>query len=162
MVYNYTGRYHLIENAADIRVTHTGRLILDYDTGQGYRVDTYKHGPTRYIRVSTVNDLAYFRVVGPRNYFTGIRSPIEIGIGKESVIDLGGGLFAPLPRTFNTTITSLGGDDLNASFATVATTYKFDSRATITANLALYDALFVTYVLHQHYLELGYVDLTPQ
>lgn len=162
VIYNYSGKHHLIQNGAEFRVPHTGRLILDYNTGQGYRVDTYKYGPARYVRVTTIDEAAYYRVIGPRNSYSGVVNGAEVGIGKESIVDLGGGLLVPLARTLTATINVVGGDDvMNASYSSYITSYKFDSRATINANIAFYDALFVTYGLHQHYLELGYVDRTP-
>ncbi len=163
VIYNYSGKHHLIQDGAEYRVPHTGRLILDYDTGQGYRVDTYKYGSTRYVRVTTIDEAAYYRVIGARNSpYTGMVNGPEVGIGKESIVDLGGGLLVSLARTITATINTLGGsDEMNASFSSYTTSYRFDSRATANANIAFYTPLVVTYVLHQRYLELGYVDLTP-
>jgi len=162
VVYNFTGKHQLISDGAEYKVSHKGHLILDSDTGQGYQVDTWKFGSERYVRVTAVEDISYLRAIG-RRFYTVLSADggATIGIGNETSLPLSPSFSVLLPRTFRTSSQFIDGeDDLNVGYSTTAKTFSFSKRITQFVNLNFYDALFVTMLSHQDFINRGYIDLT--
>lgn len=160
IIYKFTGKRRVIFNGSEVIGVHSGSFVVDFDTGQGYLVDTYKQDGTRYVRVVAINGLEYFRARGGRNY-TIIRVGLVVGIGAETALDLGPIIAGPMPRTFTTTIAAAAGDDPdNAQYYHQINTFSFNKSLTQRANLNLYSALVTTIAIHQDYLSRGYTDLT--
>lgn len=161
VVYTYSGRHRLIQHGLEFNVPHTGYLVLDFDSGQGYRVDTFRGGPSRYVRVNAVNDLEYYKGIGFKNY-TLLRSGTEIGLGVETTLDLGPVIAGPMPRTFQMQGTLLDDvDQADAIYSNSTTTFTFSKSVTHRANLNLFSALVTTMGIHQSFLDRHYLDLTP-
>lgn len=160
IIYKYTGKRRVIHNGSEATRTHSGSLVLDFDTGQGYLVDTYKVQSTRYVQVVLIDELEYFRARGSRDY-TVMRIGLVVGIGVDTALDLGPIIAGPMPRTFTTTVAFADGDDPdNVRYWHQVNTYTFNKSLTWRANLNFFDALFTTMVMHQDYLNRGYADAT--